>query len=66
MSDIMPAQFKADNTKIPKNGKISWGQLNITGLPELTTLSTFISKRETLAHHELTAEKELLCKFFFL
>ena len=59
----MPAQFKAENTKVPKNGKIPWGQLNTTGLPELATLNSFSSKRETLAHHELTAEKEILSKF---
>ena len=62
MSSVMPAEFR-DNCRMSKTnqGIIQWGQFNSVGLPASAAhLSPFTSKRETLAHHELTAEKELL------
>lgn len=59
----MPTEFR-DNCRMSKTqGLIQWGQFNTVGLPAIpATSSPFTSKRETLAHHELTAEKELLRK----
>ena len=66
LSDVMPCQFKSENRKSIRpdaSGRkvIDWGHFNTAGLPDFST-TNFTSSRETLAHHELTAEKELFSK----
>ena len=63
----MPAEYKTENRKSIRpdtNGRkvVDWGHFNTAGLPEFSA-SNFTSIRETLAHHELTAEKELFSKY---
>ena len=66
LSDIMPSEFRQENSKnlkVDSNGRkwISWGELTPAGLPNFPT-EHFHSKRESSAHHELATEKELLRK----
>ena len=63
LSDIMPSEYKSENRKSIRpdaSGRksIDWGHFNTASLPEFSA-ANFTSSRETLAHHELTAEKEL-------